>query len=106
MVASAARSSSPSRWWAWAWGRVPCRPGASAGGKEVSDTEAASLYGGACDVQSILPNTMPWCGPTGACGTVQVPVDIGTTDKITVAVQCGNSMNCNVYPIQIDRCGT
>jgi hypothetical protein len=81
-------------------------PGASAGGKEVSDTEAASLYGGACDVQSILPNTMPWCGPTGACGTVQVPVDIGTTDKITVAVQCGNSMNCNVYPIQIDRCGT
>jgi hypothetical protein len=81
-------------------------PGAPSRGQEVSDSEAACLYGGACDVQSIAPNTTPWCGPTGTCGTVQAPVDIGTTDKATLSLPCGNTTGCLLYPIQIDRCGT
>lgn len=81
-------------------------PGGPAGAREVSDTEAAALYGGACDVQSIAPNTTPWCGPVGECGTLLVTVDEGTTDKIAVAVRCGNSLNCQVYPAQIEKCGS
>lgn len=78
----------------------------SADGVAISDDHAASLYGGACPWQSTYPNFNTWCGPAGTCGTVNVTVGNGTTQKSVIIVACGNTNGCGSYPTQLTACGS